>query len=270
MMDNEILQSFIWHFVELKDKINSVKTDISAVTAGQEELKTELKTDISAVTAGQEELKTDISAVTAGQEGLKSEISAVKNDIENSISAVKGEISAIKNELGQEISAFQERIRAGQAEFEERVTRNLREDLSRNIEVSQAEFEERVTCTVDTQLKNMSSVVEQQTRNLREDLSRKIEATRQYFETQLVALEARTKAAAWPTVRMREVTRVPTGRPPTPPERLRNERPLCWQCGKSIHFWRDCRQRPPGETGQDSRTRNLGRQSNPLATRLRC
>jgi hypothetical protein len=61
-MDNETLQVFIGHFVELKDKIN-------AVTAGQEELKTDIngvKTDISAVTAGQEELKND----------MKSEISA--------------------------------------------------------------------------------------------------------------------------------------------------------------------------------------------------
>jgi hypothetical protein len=47
----------------------------------------------------------------------------------------------------------------------------------RNIEAGQAEFEERVTCTVDTQLRDMSSMVEQQTRNLREDLSRNIEAT---------------------------------------------------------------------------------------------
>jgi hypothetical protein len=31
------------------------------------------------------------------------------------------------------------------------------------------------------------------------------------------------EAAAWPTVRMREVTRVPTARPPTPPERRRSE-----------------------------------------------
>jgi hypothetical protein len=34
---------------------------------------------------------------------MKSEISAVKNDIENSISAVKGEISAVNNELRQEM-----------------------------------------------------------------------------------------------------------------------------------------------------------------------
>jgi hypothetical protein len=69
-----------------------------------------------------------------------------------------------------------------------------------------------------------------------------------------VKLEA-AKAAAWTTARLQEVTRVPTGRPPTPLERRRNERPLCWQCGKSGYFWRDCRQRPPGETGQDPRTR---------------
>jgi FtsZ-binding cell division protein ZapB len=106
---------------------------------------------------------------------MKPEICAVKNDMENSISTVKGNISALetkinagKEELRQEISAFQERIRAGQAEFEE-----------------------RVTCTVDTRLKNVSSMVKQQTRNLREDISRNIEATRQDFETQ----QARTRRA---------------------------------------------------------------------------
>jgi hypothetical protein len=47
------------------------------VSAGQEELKTDIngvKTDISAVTAGQEELKTEISAVSAGQEELKNDM----------------------------------------------------------------------------------------------------------------------------------------------------------------------------------------------------
>jgi hypothetical protein len=33
-MDNETIQVLIGHFVELKDKINAVKTDINAVTAG--------------------------------------------------------------------------------------------------------------------------------------------------------------------------------------------------------------------------------------------
>jgi outer membrane murein-binding lipoprotein Lpp len=59
MMDNKTLQAFIEHFVELKDKINGVKTDISAVTAGQEELKMEMN-------AGQEELKAEMNAVSAG------------------------------------------------------------------------------------------------------------------------------------------------------------------------------------------------------------
>jgi hypothetical protein len=54
----------------------------------------------------------------------------------------------------------------------EQLTRNLREDLSRNIEAGQAEFEERVTC------------------NLREDFSRNIEATRQDVEATRRVLEA--------------------------------------------------------------------------------
>jgi hypothetical protein len=62
------------------------------------------------------------------------------------------------------------------------------------------------------------------------------------------------KAAAWRTARLRKVTRVRTGRPPTPPERRRNERPICWQCRKPGHFRRYCRQRPPEEMGQDQRT----------------
>jgi hypothetical protein len=72
--------------------------------------------------------------------------------------------------LRQEIKTFQERIR--------------------NIEAGQAAFEEMVTCTVDTQLSNMSSMVDQQTRNLREDLSRNIEATRQDVESTRRDLEA--------------------------------------------------------------------------------
>jgi ribosomal protein L34E len=169
--------------------------------------------------------------------------------------------------LREEISAFQERIRnieACQAEFEERVTLNLREDLSRNIEAGQVEYEERVTCTVDTQLKNMSSMVEQQTRNLREDLSKKIEATTQDFETQLAALEARA--------RMREVTRVPTARLPTPPEHRRSERPVCWWCGQPGHLQKYCRQRPPEEMGQDPRTRRGASESSitPPRFTVRC
>jgi hypothetical protein len=63
------------------------------------------------------------------------------------------------------------------------------------------------------------------------------------------------EAAAWTTSRLREVTRVPTGRPPTSPERRRNERQVSWRCRKPGHFRRYCRQRSPEEMDQDPRTR---------------
>jgi hypothetical protein len=99
---------------------------------------------------------------------------------------------------------------------------------------------------------------------------------------QALTLKA-AKVAAWTPANLREVTRVPTGTPPTPPERRRNERQLCWRCGKSWHFLRDgkhtpretrdqasvvcwrcgkpghfrryCRQRPPENMDHDLRTR---------------
>jgi ribosomal protein L34E len=71
---------------------------------------------------------------------------------------------------------------------------------------------------------------------------------------QAMKLDA-AKAAAWPTSRVREVTRVPTGRPPTPPERRRSEQPVCWWCGQPGHLQKYCRQRPPEEMGQVPRTR---------------
>jgi hypothetical protein len=60
---------------------------------------------------------------------------------------------------------------------------------------------------------------------------------------QALKIEA-AKTEAWPTARLREVTRVPTVRPPTLPEGSRNERPVCWEYGKPGHFWRDCRRMP--------------------------
>jgi gas vesicle protein len=94
----------------------------------------------------------------------------LKNDIENSISAVK-----------EKVSALETKINAGQEEFRREISDP--QERIRNIETRQAEFEERVTCTVDTRLEDVSSMVEQQTRNLHEDLSRNIEATKQDFET---------------------------------------------------------------------------------------
>jgi predicted nuclease with TOPRIM domain len=113
---------------------------------------------------------------------MKSEISVVKNDIssvkdviENSIngnmSALETRINARHEELRQEINDFQERVKNiedGQAEFEETVTRNLREDLSRNIEATIQD-------------------VEATRRNL--------EATQRDLETHPAALEARTRRA---------------------------------------------------------------------------
>jgi hypothetical protein len=46
-----------------------------------------VKTDISAVTAGQEELRMEMNAVNAGQEELK-------NDMNSEISAIKNELRA--------------------------------------------------------------------------------------------------------------------------------------------------------------------------------
>jgi hypothetical protein len=74
----------------------------------------------------------------------------MKNDIEdkiqNSMSAVKDDISAMETkinacqeEMRQEISVFQEKIKA-----------------------SQAEFGERMACTLDTQLKSVTTQDEQQ------------------------------------------------------------------------------------------------------------
>jgi archaellum component FlaC len=113
--------------------------------------------------------KSEMSSVKNNIENsISDNISAVKNDIENSISAVRDEVSAVKNELRREISDFQERIRnieAGQAEFEERVTRNLREDLSRNIEATRQDVEA---------------------------MRRNLEATQRDLGTQLSALQVQT------------------------------------------------------------------------------
>jgi hypothetical protein len=57
------------------------------------------------------------------------------------------------------------------------------------------------------------------------------------------------KAAAWPTAKMREVTRVPTGRPP--PDRRRSEQPVCRWCGQPGHLQKYRRQRPPEEMAEN-------------------
>jgi hypothetical protein len=68
MMAEDTLQLIIRHFNELKADIQGVKTDISAVTTGQEEH------------------ENDVSAV---ENDMKTEISAMKNDMKTEISTSK-------------------------------------------------------------------------------------------------------------------------------------------------------------------------------------
>jgi septal ring factor EnvC (AmiA/AmiB activator) len=86
MMDTETLQKLIGHFVELKDKIDDVKT----------ELMNDMKSEISAVTDNISAVKNDISAVNGN------------------ISALETKINAGQEELRREISDFQERNRTGE------------------------------------------------------------------------------------------------------------------------------------------------------------
>jgi hypothetical protein len=60
---------------------------------------------------------------------------------------------------------------------------------------------------------------------------------------QALKLEA-AKVAAGPLPRLREVTRAPSGTTTPPPQRRREGRPVCWQCGTAVHLRRDCGQRP--------------------------
>jgi gas vesicle protein len=102
MMEEETLQLIIRHFNELKTDINGVKTDISAVTAGQEELKNDMKSEINAV---KNELRQEISAfqerIRAGQvefeervtrnlrEDLSRNIEATRQDFETQLAALE-------------------------------------------------------------------------------------------------------------------------------------------------------------------------------------
>jgi hypothetical protein len=64
--------------------------------------------------------------------------------VKDNISALETKVNAGQEELREEISAFQDRIgniEAGQAELKERVTHNLREDLSRDIEATRQDVE---------------------------------------------------------------------------------------------------------------------------------
>jgi hypothetical protein len=168
-MEDEKLQLLIGLFGELKKDINDVKT--------------ELKTNIN-------DVKTDMRAVAIGQDDFKTEL---KNDIENSISDVKDNISALETninagqeELRGEISDFQERIGAGQDEFEERVTRTVNTRL------------EDVSSMVEQQTRNLREDLSKNIETTRQDVEatrRNLEATQRDLGTQLAALQDRTRRA---------------------------------------------------------------------------
>jgi len=69
---------------------------------------------------------------------------------------------------------------------------------------------------------------------------------------QALKLEA-TKAAAGPPARLRKLTGA-SARVSQPPDRRREGRPLCWQCGSADHLRRDCRREP-----REDRTRETSK-----------
>jgi hypothetical protein len=94
MIDNETFQKLIGHFVELKDKIDGVKTGL---TAGQTELKNYMENNISAVNGNISALETNV----------KGDISALETNVNGDISALETKINAGHEELRLEISVFQ-------------------------------------------------------------------------------------------------------------------------------------------------------------------
>jgi hypothetical protein len=84
---------------------------------------------------------------------------------------------------------------------------------------------------------------------------------------QALRLQA-AKAAAGPQAKLKEVARVRGGTPPTPPERRRDERPVCWRCRKPGQFRKECRQRPHEKKSQSSEARRRPPTSPPSPPRF--
>jgi hypothetical protein len=68
---------------------------------------------------------------------------------------------------------------------------------------------------------------------------------------QALKLEAAKTATRLPP-RLWEVTSAPSRTKPTPPQRRRDGRPLCWQCGIAAQYRRHCRQTQLQEDDQCS------------------
>jgi chromosome segregation ATPase len=111
------------------EQLRELNYSISAVTAGQEELKTvsnALKTDITAVSSSQEKMDNNISAMSAE---LKTDITAVEDKMcamqEDPMNDLQDKISAIKEGLRTLVSD----LSTGQTELEERVADKLDKEL---------------------------------------------------------------------------------------------------------------------------------------------
>jgi len=122
---------FIYGFVraEFAAKLDSMKSDITAVKA-------DLKSDITTVKA---DLKSDINASEQRvKSDLKGDITAVKADLKSDINAseqrvksdLKGDITALKADLKSDINASEQRVKSDLKASERRIFRKIDEVFS--------------------------------------------------------------------------------------------------------------------------------------------
>jgi hypothetical protein len=111
-----------------------------------------IREQLNKLSAGQEEVKTDITTVSSGQEKiideLKTDICAVSYELKTDILAVQEKVSAMEDKTNADQAELEQRLKdklvkqlKGVASIVEQQTRNLREDLSRNIEATRKDVE---------------------------------------------------------------------------------------------------------------------------------
>jgi chromosome segregation ATPase len=97
---------------------------------------------LNKLSAGQEEVKTDITTVSSGKEKmideLKTDICAVSYELKTDILAVQEEVSAMEDEINADQAELEQILKD---KLDKQQTRNLREDLSRNIEATRKDVE---------------------------------------------------------------------------------------------------------------------------------
>jgi DNA repair exonuclease SbcCD ATPase subunit len=108
MMEDETRQLLIGLFRELKTDINGVKTDISAVAAGQEELGTKIN-------AGQEELRQEISVfqerIKAGHAEFEERVTRNIEATRQAVEATRRDLEATQRDLETHLAALEARTR---------------------------------------------------------------------------------------------------------------------------------------------------------------